>query len=198
MIEAAGAKGWRQGGAQISELHANFIVNCGNATRRRRCEPCLARARRAVADSSGVDLELGSALRGGVRVSKERVAVVMGGPGSERDVSLASGRGVLDAFERLGYPSRSLDFDERFIEAVRDFAPDVVFNALHGTGGEDGTLQGVLDWLRVPYTGSDLRSCALSIDKHLTKKLLSPKACRPRLGTRSISTEERCRCCRVR
>ncbi len=106
-------------------------------------------------------------------MSKERVAVVMGGPSSERDVSLASGQGVLAALERLGYESRSLDFDARFVDALRGFKPDIVFNALHGVGGEDGTLQGLLDWLRVPYTGSDLRSCALAIDKHLTKKLLS-------------------------
>lgn len=106
-------------------------------------------------------------------MKRERVAVVMGGPSTEREVSLASGRGVLEALERLGYESLSLDFDARFIEALREFAPDVVFNALHGPGGEDGTLQGLLDWLRLPYTGSDLRSCALAIDKHLTKKLLS-------------------------
>jgi D-alanine-D-alanine ligase len=56
---------------------------------------------------------------------------------------------------------------------MREMAPDVVFNALHGPGGEDGTLQGILDWLRIPYTGSDLRSCALAMDKHFTKKLLS-------------------------
>jgi D-alanine-D-alanine ligase len=56
---------------------------------------------------------------------------------------------------------------------MREMSPDVVFNALHGPGGEDGTLQGILDWLRIPYTGSDLRSCALAMDKHMTKKLLS-------------------------
>ncbi len=106
-------------------------------------------------------------------MSKERVAVVMGGPSSEREVSLASGQGVLGALERLGYESRSLDFDARFVDALRRFKPDIVFNALHGVGGEDGTLQGLLDWLHMPYTGSDLRSCALAIDKHLTKKLLS-------------------------
>ncbi len=104
---------------------------------------------------------------------KARVAVVMGGPSSEREVSIASGRGVMNALERLGYDARSLDFDERFVEGVREIAPDLVFNALHGAGGEDGTLQGVLEWLRVPYTGSDLRSCALAMDKHLTKKLFS-------------------------
>jgi D-alanine-D-alanine ligase len=97
----------------------------------------------------------------------------MGGPSSEREVSIASGQGVLAACERLGYEARSLDFDERFVDGVKSFAPDVVFNALHGPGGEDGTIQGILDWLGVAYTGSDLRGCALAMDKHFTKKLLS-------------------------
>ncbi len=104
---------------------------------------------------------------------KARVAVVMGGPSTEREVSIASGRGIAAALERLGYEVRTLDFDANFARAIVDLAPEVVFNALHGAGGEDGTIQGVLDWLRVPYTGSDLRSCALAMDKHLTKKLLS-------------------------
>ena len=106
-------------------------------------------------------------------MGKARIAVVMGGPSTEREVSISSGQGVLGALERLGYDARSLDFDERFVDALASFAPDAVFNALHGPGGEDGTIQGILDWMRVPYTGSDLRSCALAIDKHLTKKLLS-------------------------
>jgi D-alanine-D-alanine ligase len=106
-------------------------------------------------------------------MGKARVAVAMGGPSSEREVSIASGGAVVRALERLGYDVRAIDFDARFVEAVQHHAPDVVFNALHGPGGEDGTIQGVLDWLRVPYTGSDLRSCALAMDKHLTKKLLS-------------------------
>ncbi len=104
---------------------------------------------------------------------KARVAVVMGGPSGERDVSIASGREVAAALERLGYDAQTLDFDENFVGALATLGPEVVFNALHGSGGEDGTIQGVLDWMHVPYTGSDLRSCALAIDKHLTKKLLS-------------------------
>jgi D-alanine-D-alanine ligase len=97
----------------------------------------------------------------------------MGGPSSEREVSIESGNGVLRALGFLGHEARSIDFDGRFIDALRDYAPDIVFNALHGTGGEDGTVQGVLDWLGIAYTGSDLVSCALSMDKHLTKKLLA-------------------------
>lgn len=104
---------------------------------------------------------------------KPRVAVVMGGSNTEREVSLASGKAVLHALEALGHEARAVDFDARFVDAVREFAPDVAFLALHGPGGEDGTIQGVLEWLGVPYTGSDVRSSALAMDKHLTKKLLS-------------------------
>ena len=106
-------------------------------------------------------------------MSKVRVAVVMGGPSAEREVSIESGQAVMRALASLGHDAQSLDFDGRFVDALREIRPDVVFNALHGTGGEDGTIQGVLEWLGIPYTGSDLTSCALAMDKHITKKLLA-------------------------
>jgi D-alanine-D-alanine ligase len=77
------------------------------------------------------------------------------------------------ALTALGHDARSLDFDARFVDAIREIEPDVVFNALHGPGGEDGTIQGILDWMRVPYTGSGLAACAIAMDKHITKKLLA-------------------------
>jgi len=80
---------------------------------------------------------------------------------------------VLRALKSLGYEAVSLDYDERFIDALRTLAPQVVFNALHGPGGEDGQIQGILDWMGLPYTGSSLESAAIAMDKHLTKKLLS-------------------------
>jgi D-alanine-D-alanine ligase len=101
------------------------------------------------------------------------VAVVMGGPSSEREVSIASGTGVMRALASLGYEAKSLDFDGRFIDALREIRPEIVFNALHGLGGEDGTVQGILEWMKMPYTGSGVTSCALAMDKHLTKKLLA-------------------------
>jgi D-alanine--D-alanine ligase len=106
-------------------------------------------------------------------MSKVRVAVVMGGTSAEREVSIETGRCVMNALGNLGHSAQSLDFDARFVDALREIRPDVVFNALHGTGGEDGTIQGVLEWLGVPYTGSDLTSCAIAMDKHLAKKLLA-------------------------
>jgi D-alanine-D-alanine ligase len=102
-----------------------------------------------------------------------KVAVVMGGPSAEREVSIESGTCVMRALTALGHDARSLDFDARFVDAIREIEPDVVFNALHGPGGEDGTIQGILDWMRVPYTGSGLAACAIAMDKHITKKLLA-------------------------
>jgi D-alanine-D-alanine ligase len=104
---------------------------------------------------------------------KLRVAVVMGGPSAEREVSIETGQAVMRALATLGHDAQSLDFDGRFVDALREIRPDVVFNALHGSGGEDGTIQGILEWMGIPYTGSDLTSCALAMDKHLTKKLLA-------------------------
>jgi D-alanine-D-alanine ligase len=102
-----------------------------------------------------------------------KVAVVMGGPSAEREVSIESGTCVMRALAALGHDAKSLDFDARFVDAIREIKPDVVFNALHGRGGEDGTIQGVLEWMGIPYTGSGVAACALAMDKHLTKKLLA-------------------------
>ncbi len=102
-----------------------------------------------------------------------KIAVVMGGNSAERDISIASGVGVMRALQSLGYDARSLDFDERFVEAIRELKPDVAFNALHGPGGEDGHVQALLEYLGVPYTGSGVEASALAMDKHLTKKLLA-------------------------
>jgi|SRR5579872_444225 len=103
----------------------------------------------------------------------KRVAVLMGGPSSEREVSIATGTGVLQALQSLGYEAQAFDFDHRVVDALRAFAPDVVFNALHGIGGEDGQAQAILEWMGLPYTGSTIQGCAMSMDKHITKKLLA-------------------------
>jgi D-alanine-D-alanine ligase len=108
-----------------------------------------------------------------MKKKKARVAVVMGGSSAEREISIETGTGVMRALESLGYTAQSLDYDRRFVDAIRDIAPDAVFNALHGPGGEDGQLQGILDYLGLPYTGSGLEAASLAMDKHLTKKLLS-------------------------
>lgn len=104
---------------------------------------------------------------------KERIAVVMGGDSAEREISIRSGSEVVRALNSLGYDAHSLDYDERFLDALRTLKPDIVFIALHGPGGEDGHVQALLEYLSIPYTGSGLEAAALSMDKHLTKKLLA-------------------------
>src|SRR5947209_17004220 len=101
-----------------------------------------------------------------------RVAVLKGGTSLERQVSLRSGARVEDALERLGHDVVSIDVGGDLIERLRAASPDAAFVALHGRGGEDGTVQELLDILGIPYTGSGVLACIRSIDKVLTKHLL--------------------------
>ncbi len=100
------------------------------------------------------------------------VVVLMGGWSAERDVSLTSGKAVAAACERLGYRVTALDMDRNVAQRLLELKPDVVFNALHGTPGEDGTVQGLLDLMGIPYTHSGLTTSAVAIDKQLTKTML--------------------------
>ncbi|WP_156256235.1 D-alanine--D-alanine ligase [Sandarakinorhabdus oryzae] len=103
-----------------------------------------------------------------------RVAVLMGGWSAEREVSLTSGRGIAQACRTLGHEVTEIDMGRNLGQQLLDAAPDVVFNALHGTPGEDGTVQGVMDLLGIPYTHSGLTTSAIAIDKELTKRILVP------------------------
>ncbi|HEX7342493.1 MAG TPA: D-alanine--D-alanine ligase [Rhodanobacteraceae bacterium] len=98
-----------------------------------------------------------------------RVAVVMGGSSAEREVSLMSGRGVLAALEQRGVDAHAIDGIPALLDAVRSGHFARVFNILHGAGGENGELQGALQSLGVPYTGSGVLGSALSLDKIRTK-----------------------------
>jgi D-alanine-D-alanine ligase len=102
-----------------------------------------------------------------------RVAVLMGGTSSEREVSLDSGRNVLEALQSKGVDAFGVDGIPALVDAIRDGRVDRVFNILHGNkgGGEDGVLQGLLEALRVPYTGSGVLGSALSMDKIRTKQV---------------------------
>jgi D-alanine-D-alanine ligase len=106
------------------------------------------------------------------------VAVLMGGWGSERPVSLMSGNGVADALERVGYRVTRIDMDRDIALRLSEIKPDVVFNALHGTPGEDGTVQGMMDLMGIKYTHSGLATSVIAIDKQLTKQALVPHGIR--------------------
>lgn len=100
-----------------------------------------------------------------------RVAVMYGGMSSEREVSLDTGRSVLAALESRGVDARGWDPAERSLREFADAGFDRVWIALHGPGGEDGALQGALQWLGVPYTGSGVMASALAMDKIRSKHL---------------------------
>lgn len=104
---------------------------------------------------------------------KNKILVLMGGFSSEREVSLRSGAAVLGALIKLGYEAEAMDLKMISIREIEDYHPDLVFLALHGKDGEDGTVQGLLEILNLRYTGSGVAASAIGINKVLTKKLLS-------------------------
>ncbi len=102
----------------------------------------------------------------------KRIGVLRGGQSGEREVSLRSGQGVLEALRRQGFEAMSIDPGPDLIGQLRDAQIEVVFNALHGGAGEDGTIPAVLDYAAIPYTGSGMVASALAMNKLLTKRLL--------------------------
>jgi D-alanine-D-alanine ligase len=100
-----------------------------------------------------------------------KVAVLMGGTSAERDISLMSGKGVLEALRSLGIDARAFDPALRPLQELKDQGFASCFVALHGRHGEDGAVQGALEWLQIPYTGSGVMASAVAMDKVVTKRL---------------------------
>jgi D-alanine-D-alanine ligase len=115
-------------------------------------------------------------------VDKLHVAVLMGGWSAEREVSLMSGGGVADALESFGHRVTRIDMGRDVAQRLLEARPDVVFNALHGTPGEDGTVQGLMDLMGLRYTHSGLETSVIAIDKELTKMVLVPHGVRMPAG----------------
>lgn len=121
-------------------------------------------------------------------MQKYHIVVLMGGWAHERPVSLMSGEGVAKALEARGHRVTRIDMDRQVAARIAEAAPDVVFNALHGVPGEDGTVQGMLDLMGVPYTHSGLATSVIAIDKELTKQALVPHGI-PMPGGRIVESE---------
>lgn len=98
-----------------------------------------------------------------------KVAVLLGGTAAERSISLISGKAVLEALQRAGVDAHAFDPAERPVTELATF--DRAFIVLHGRGGEDGTMQGLLEWMKIPYTGSGVLASALGMDKARTKQV---------------------------
>src|SRR5678815_817119 len=107
------------------------------------------------------------------------IVVLMGGWSSESDVSRMSGEGIVAALKERGFTNVTpVDMDRNVAQVLAAIRPDVIFNALHGTPGEDGTVQGLLDLMQIPYTHSGLETSVIAIDKELTKMVLVPHGIR--------------------
>jgi D-alanine-D-alanine ligase len=125
-----------------------------------------------------------------VKVSNPlHIVVLMGGWSAERAVSLSSGAGIADALESLGHRVTRIDMGRDVAARLAEAKPDLVFNALHGTPGEDGSIQGLMDIMGLRYTHSGLATSVIAIDKVLTKQALVPNGV-PMPGGRIVTTEE--------
>jgi D-alanine-D-alanine ligase len=107
-------------------------------------------------------------------MTRLHVAVLMGGWSAEREVSLMSGKGIVEALESLGHRVTAIDMGRDVALKLAEAKPDIVFNALHGTPGEDGSVQGMLDLMGLKYTHSGMVTSVIAIDKVLTKQALVP------------------------
>lgn len=104
---------------------------------------------------------------------KLHIAVLMGGWSPEREISLISGEKCAEALRALGYQVSEVDVTRQLDTQLAALRPDICFNALHGVGGEDGEVQGLLEVLEIPYTHSGVRASALAMDKHLSKQIFA-------------------------
>jgi D-alanine-D-alanine ligase len=117
------------------------------------------------------------------------ICVLMGGWSAERAVSLLSGAGVADALEGLGHRVTRIDMGRDVAARLAEANPDLVFNALHGTPGEDGSVQGLMDLMGLRYTHSGMATSVIAIDKVLTKQALVPHGI-PMPGGRVVKSAE--------
>lgn len=99
------------------------------------------------------------------------VVVLKGGKSSEREISLISGQAVSESLRRLGVNLTEIDVGDDVVERLQEAKPDLVVNMLHGKGGEDGAMQGLLEIMEIPYTGSGVLASALAMDKARTKQI---------------------------
>lgn len=104
---------------------------------------------------------------------QKKIGVLYGGWSSEREISLASGKCVMESLKRQGFAVKGIDVDRNFIRKLRDI--DIAFIVLHGKFGEDGTIQGILDFLNIPYTGSGVIGSAIGMDKIISKSIFVGK-----------------------
>jgi len=123
---------------------------------------------------------------------KEKIGVLCGGLSKEREISLQSGAAVTEGLRQAGFNTVQIDVTDRLDEQIRKTAIDVAFIALHGRFGEDGTVQGMLEIMGIPYTGSPPLASALAMDKYRTRQLLAARGLKVAPGFLATSREDVC------
>lgn len=172
LIESCGLKNFRIGNMQVSEKHANFLINRGGATAKE-AETLIKTIQERVMKEHGVQLKPEVKFIG--KEAQEspfgKVAVLMGGNSAEREISLKSGHCVLKALLARGVNAVKVDVGDDLIDVLQKGHFDRVFNVLHGPMGEDGVVNGLLEFLNLPYTGSGVLGAAIAMDKIRTKQI---------------------------
>lgn len=173
LIDEAGLKGFAVGKAQVSEKHANFLINLGGATSKQ-VQELMVRVRETVKEKTGIELETEVRLISDIEsssvipafgVSSGKIAVLAGGPSCEREISLISGKAVFEALKNKGFDVLLLDPVGDFVSTLKSEKVVMVFLALHGTFGEDGVIQKMLEEAGLAYTGSGPVASELAFDK---------------------------------
>ncbi len=108
-----------------------------------------------------------------VEIKDKKIGVLMGGISSERNISLMTGEAIFSALNRLGYPAVKIDVDEKVCQTLLKEEVEVAFVALHGRYGEDGAIQGLLEIMKIPYTGSGVTASAIAMDKIMSKRIFA-------------------------
>ena len=181
LIDQAGLKGESVGGARISEVHGNFIVNAGGATAEYVIS-LMKKVKRRVRDHQGVELNQRSVcleklertpvMSNSDKTVIPRISVLSGGVGAERQVSLQSGQSLADALEELG-PVDLIDLVDTKLPDELDPRSTIVFPIIHGTFGEDGALQALLEDAGFAFAGCDAASSRLCMHKGNSKDRVS-------------------------
>lgn len=172
LIESCGLKNFRIGAIQVSEKHANFVINRGGATAKD-AEKMIKTIQHKVFEAHGVELRPEVKFIGEPLPDSQfgKVGVLMGGTSGEREISLKSGKAVLSSLKKQGIDAHPIDVGDDLVEQLQASKYDRLFNVLHGPAGEDGTINGLLHFLKIPVTGSGVMGAALSMDKLRSKQI---------------------------
>ena len=172
LIESCGLKNFNIGAMKISQKHANFFINTGDA-KADDAEKLIKTVQEKVLATHGVYLQPEVKFIGEKcpLTPFGKVGVLLGGKSAEREVSLRSGNGILNALRSRGIDAHPIDVGDDIIEVLQKGKFDRLFNVLHGPLGEDGTINGLLSFLKIPVTGSGVLGAALSMDKFRSKQI---------------------------